>query len=61
MKGGGHQLAAFVHFVLGKFHNQNGIFCRKANQHDQSDLEVNVVFQTAYRDAEIGTKRSHGK
>ena len=38
---------AFFVFGLGEFDNQNGIFRGEADEHDQTDLRVDVIFHTA--------------
>ena len=61
MEGRGHQIAASVHFVFGKFDNQNGVFGGQSDQHHQSDLEINIVLQSAERDAEICAEGGYRK
>src|SRR5882672_1844358 len=39
-----HQRLAFLQFFLGKLNDQNGVFGRKANQHDQTDLGIDISF-----------------
>src|SRR6516162_3223123 len=38
---------AFLIFGFGKFNNQNGILGRQSDQHDQSDLGIDVVVEPA--------------
>ena len=48
--------SSLVNLHLGKLHNQNGILCRKPHQHHQADLEINIILQSAYHNAQIGTQ-----
>ena len=41
--GGVKDAQAFLHLQCGKFHDQNGVLGRQADQHQQTDLEVDVV------------------
>ena len=61
MEGRGHQIAASVYFVFGEFDNQNGVFGGQSDQHHQSDLEINIVLQSAERDAEICAEGGYRK
>jgi hypothetical protein len=38
-------------FVIGKFHDQNGIFSCHSNQHDKGDLRKDVVLETHAKEA----------
>ena len=38
-------LLPFLVFALGEFDDQNGVFGREANQHDEADLSVNIVLE----------------
>ena len=61
MEGRGHQIAASVYFVFGEFDNQDGVLGGQSDQHHQSDLEINVIFQSAERDAEICAEGGYRK
>src|ERR1700740_2700574 len=43
-QGGVSQRLALFGLILGELDNQNGVFGGEANQHDQTDLRVDVVF-----------------
>ena len=56
MDGRLYQVSSLVNLHRGKLHNQNGILCRKPHQHHQADLEINIILQSAYHNAQIGTQ-----
>ena len=45
MDGCGNEVFTLIVFFLGKFHDQNGIFGRKADNSNKSHLEIDVVGQ----------------
>ena len=45
--------------LLGELHDQNRVLRRKADQHHQSDLHVDVVDQTTPRDERQRTQHRH--
>ena len=49
---GVEQRFAFFVFVLGEFDDQNRIFRGQTDEHDQTDLRVNVVFHSAQPERE---------
>ena len=59
MDGRLYQVASFVDLHLSKLHNQNGILCRKPHQHHQANLEINIILQPAYHNAQISAQSSN--
>ncbi len=45
----------FVDFLFGEFDDEDGVFGHEAYKHYQSDLEIDVVFQSADPDSQIGS------
>jgi len=56
-----HHVAAFFHLLLGKLYDQNGILGHQTYEHHQADLKIDVVFQTANPDTQIGTDSGYGQ
>ena len=54
---------AFVRLDDGKFHNQNRVFRRQADQGDQPDLEIQIVGQAARpcRQQSAGNRKRNGQ
>ena len=59
MDGRLYQVSSLVDLHLSKLHNQNGILCRKPHQHHQANLEINIILQSAYHNAQIGTQSGY--
>ena len=57
----GDHVAAFLNLFLGKFHDQDGVLGHQAHEHHQSDLEIDIVFQPAYPDTQVGADTGHGQ
>ena len=52
-------IPAAVLELLGKLHDQNGVFCRKTDQHDETNLGENVVVLTTQNDANDRRDETH--
>ena len=48
-----------IYLFLSKFYNQDCILCRQSDQHNQPDLEVDVILQTASPYSEISSQCSN--
>ena len=46
-KGGLEKRLAFFIFVFGKFHDEDGIFGREADEHDKADLGIEIVLHSS--------------
>src|SRR5690606_3815693 len=42
-----------------ELHNQNGVFRQQANKHDQSHLNINIVFQAGQVDKQIHSEQTN--
>src|SRR5262245_16288721 len=56
---GSHVVLALLLLLFGKLHNQHGIFARKADEDDKSDLGDDVVVHSAKPHAHDSAKQAH--
>ena len=61
MQGRINHILSRIYFVFGKLYNQDGVLGGQTNQHDQTNLEVGIVFQSADRNTQIGSQYGHRK
>ena len=54
------QRFAFLVFGLGKFDNQDGVFGRQTNEHDHTDLRIDIIFHVAQSKVDEGAKTAIG-
>ena len=58
---GRQRIAALFDLVLGELHDQDGVLGHQSHQHHQSDLEVDVVLQSADPVSEVGADAGDGQ
>lgn len=58
--GGFYAVHAIVLKLLGEFDDEDGVFGRETDEHDETDLREDVVIQPAQPHAADGGKQAHG-
>ena len=57
--GGSRRIHPFFDLHLGELHDQDSILGHQSDEHDQPDLEIDVVLQSAGPDTQVGAHDGH--